>query len=148
MGNDLDDIEKSLARLVPKPGPHGLRQRIIGHALKARKKAVVTPRMRALAAICLVLTSIVMVGDAVVSKWQSGRIAALLGGPVVSKPAGDEARLLWVELGADLGDFDKFRREGIALSRLRSRDDSRYAFFETRDWLKGMIDHEDPENYY
>ena len=143
-----DDIEQSLGRLVPKPAPSGLRERVLDSALESRRNAALTPRMRAVAAVCFVLTSLVLIGDAVVSKRQSGRITALLGGPGVSKPAVDEARLLWAELGSDLGDLDKLRREGIALSRSGSRDDSLRALFKARDELKGMIDHEDPENYY
>lgn len=143
-----DDIEKSLARLVPRATPPGLGLQVIARALDSRKNAVLTPRMRAVALVWAVLTLVAVIGDAVVSKRQSGRIAALLGGPGVSKPAGEEARLLWAEIGSDLGDLDKFRREGIALSRLGSRHDSRWAFIEARDRLKGMIDHEDPENYY
>jgi hypothetical protein len=146
--HDPDDIEKSLARLVLRATPPGLHERIVARAFEARENAVVTPRMRAVAGVCLVLTSLAMIGDAVISKRQSGRITALLGGPGVSKPAGEEARLLWAELGSDLGDLDKLRREGIALSLLGSRHDSRWAFIEARDRLKGMIDHEDPENYY
>jgi hypothetical protein len=146
--HDPDDIERSLGQLVPKPAPSGLRERVLDSALESRRNAPFTLRMRAVAGVCFVLTSLAMIGDAVISKRQSGRIAALLGGPGVSKPAGEEARLLWAELGSDLGDLDKLRREGIALSRLGSRHDSRWAFIEARDRLKGMIDHEDPENFY
>ncbi len=103
-GKDLDDIEKSLARLAPKAIPPGLRQRVMASALDARENAGLTPRMWAVALVWAMLALVAVIGDAVVSKWQSGRIAALLGGPVVSKPAGEEARLLWAELDADLGD--------------------------------------------
>lgn len=143
-----NDIERSLGQLSPKPSFPGLRQRILASALESRKDVACTPRMRVVAVVCVTLTSLVLIGDAVVSKRQSGRIAALLGGPGASAPAEKEARLLWAELGADLGDLEIFCREGIVLSRLGSRDDSRWAFFEARDRLKGMIDHEDPENYY
>jgi glycine/D-amino acid oxidase-like deaminating enzyme len=147
-GKNLDDIEKSLARLSPKAIPPGLRQRVMASALDARKNAGLTTRMRAVALVLAMLAAVAVIGDAIVSKWQSGRIAGLLGSPSVSKPAREEARLLWAELGADLGDLDTFRRERIVLSRLESQDDSRRAFFAARDWLKGMIDHEDPENCY
>ncbi len=144
----LDDIERSLARLAPKAIPPGLGQRVMASVLESRKNAVWTPRMRAVAAICLVSASIAMAGDAVISKRQSGRIAALLGGPGVSNPAGEEIGLLWAELGSDLGDLDKLRREGILFSHLGGRHGSLGAYFEAQARLKGMIDHEDPENYY
>jgi hypothetical protein len=143
-----DDIGESLVRLVPLPVPSGLRQQIMASVLESRKNALLTPRVMGIATICLVLASIAMIGDAIVSKQQSGRMAALLGGPGVSNPAGEDIRLLWAELGSDLGDLDKLRREGIVHSRLWSRHDSPWAYFETQDRLKGMIDHEDPENYY
>lgn len=145
---ELDDIERALARLAPKAIPAGLGQRVMASVLESRKNAVWTPRMRAVATICLVLASIAMAGDAVISKRQSGRIAALLGGPGVSNPAGEEIRLLRAELGSDLGDLDKLLREGIFFSRLGSRRGSPWAYFEAQDRLKGLIDHEDPENFY
>jgi hypothetical protein len=106
--------------------------------------------MRAIATICLVLASIAMAGDAVISKRQSGRIAALRGGPGVSAPAKEEeeVRLLWAEVGVDLGGLDKFQREGTLLSRLASRGGSERAYLKAREMLKGMTDYEDPENYY
>jgi hypothetical protein len=143
-----DDIGESLGRLVPLPVPSGLRRRIMASVLESRKNAVLTPRMRVIATICLVLASMAMAWDAVISKRQSGRIAALLGGPGVSNPAGEEIGLLWAELGSDLGDLDKLRREGILFSCLGSRHGSPGAYFKAQDRLKGMIDHEDPENYY
>jgi hypothetical protein len=147
-GKELEDIEKSLGRLVPRGIPPDLGRRIIGHARDARKNAVMTPRMRIVAVVCTVLIGAVLGTDPLLGRHESARIAALLGSPGVSNPAGEEIRLLWAELGADLGDFDKLRREGIVLSRMGSRNDPPWAYFEAQDRLKGMIDHEDPENYY
>lgn len=144
----LDDIERSLERLAPKAIPPGLGQRVMAAVLESRKNTVLTPQMRVIAAICLALASIAIAGDAVISKQQSGRIAALLGGPGVSNPAGEDVRLLWAEVGSDLGGLDKLRKEEIFISRLGSRHDSPWAFLKAQDRLKGMIDHEDPENYY
>ena len=145
---DSGDIERSLERLAPKAIPAGLRQRGMDSALETGRDVAMTPRRRASAAGWLILTTMVMIGDAVSSKRQFGRISALLGGPGVSNPAGEEIGLLWAELGSDLGDLDKLSREGIIFSRLGSRRGSPWAYFEAQDRLKGMIDHEDPENYY
>lgn len=145
---DLDNIEKSLERLAPKATPPGLRQRVMTSALDARKNAAMTPRMRVVAVVFSTLLVAVVGIDPLIRRYESSQMAALLDGRGVSNPAGEEARLLWAELGSDLGDLDKLRREGIVLSRLGSRHDSPWAFFEARDRLKGMIDHEDPENYY
>jgi len=148
MGKDMDEIERSLARLVPRSAPPDLGRRVVARALDSRKNAAVSPRMRAVAGLCFVLTSIVVIGDAVISKWQSGRIGVLRGGPGVSEPGGEEADLLWAEVGGELGDLDKFRKEGLVFSRLGSLGGSSRAYLEARDWLKGTIDHEDPEILY
>jgi hypothetical protein len=144
------DLEKSLERLMPMAIPPGLRERVMASAIESRENAVLTPRLRATALVWAVLALVAVIGDAVISKWQSGRIAALLGGPNISTPAGaeDEGHRLWADFGGELGDLDKFRMAGIALSRLGNRGGDREAFLETRDYLKGMIDYEDPEKYY
>jgi hypothetical protein len=149
-GKDLDDVERSLARLAPKAVPPGLRQRVMASVLEARENAVLTPRMRAFGLAWAVVAFVAVTGDAVVSNWQSRQIAASLGGPGVSAPAEgqEEFRLQWAEVGGDLGDLDKFLREGIVQSRLGSRGGSGRGYLEAREWLKGMIDHEDPENYH
>ncbi len=91
MGKDMDEIERSLARLVPRSAPPDLGRRVVARALDSRKNAAVTPRLRAMAVVCFVLTTVVMTGDALFSKWQSGRIGVLRGGPGVSEPGGEEA---------------------------------------------------------
>ena len=144
------DTEGELRRLVPSSVPPGMRRRVLDRALDSRKNAAVTPRLRSAALVWAVLALVAVIGDAVISKGQSERLAAFLGGPGISTPAGaeEEGRRLWAEVGGDLGDLDKLRMTGIVLSRLGSRHESRWASFEARDRLKGMIDHEDPENYY
>jgi hypothetical protein len=146
--HDPDDIERSLGQLVPKPAPPGLRERVLDSAIEVRKNAAMTPRMRTVAVVCSILIVAVLGVDPLISRHEAARMAALLDGPGVSAPIEEEVRLLWAEVGGDLGDLDKFCKEGILLSRLGSRGGSREAFLEARDWLKGMIDHEDPENYY
>jgi len=148
MGKDMDEIERSLAQFIPRSAPPDLGRRVVARALDSRMNAAVTPRMRAMAVLCFVLTTVVMTGDALFSKWQSGRIGVLRGGPGVSEPGGEEADLLWAEVGGDLGDLDKFRKEGLVFSRLGSLGGSSRAYLEARDLLKGTIDHEDPESYY
>jgi hypothetical protein len=147
-GRDSDDIEKSLDQLVQLAVPPGLGGRVVGRALEARKNAAMTPRMRIVAVVCSILIIAVLGADSLLGRHESARIAALLGGPGVSAPVEEDVRLLWGEVGGDLGDLDKLRKEGILLSRLGSRGGAGRAYLEARDWLKGMFDHEDPENYY
>jgi hypothetical protein len=145
-GKDIGGIEETLKRLVPRAVPAGLGDRVVGRALGSRGNALVTPRLRTVAAVSVALALTALVGDAVVSRRQSGRLAALLHGPVVPQPAGDEAATLWAELGPVLGDLDRFRREEIVLSRRGSRGGAERAYLEAREKLKGMIDHENAED--
>ena len=146
--HDAEDIEESLKRIVPKPAPPGLRQRVLASALESRKDAALTPRMRIAAIVCSILIVAVLGADSLLGRHESAQIAALLDDPGVLAQVEEDVRLLWAEVGGDLGELDKFRREGIFLSRLGSRGGSGWAYLEARDWLKGMFDHEDPENYY
>jgi len=146
--DERNDIERDLGRLVARPVPDKLRERVLGSALEARKNAAMTPRMRVMAVVFSILIVAVLGIDLFLGEHEAARLAALIDGPGLSMPTGQEAGLLWSELGVDLGDSDKFRRAGIALSRLKDRDDSRKALLEARDWLKGMIDHEDPEDIF
>jgi hypothetical protein len=148
MDQDLGDVKRSLERLVPRGVPPDLGRRVVGRALEARKNAAMTPRMRIIAAVCAVLIGAVLGADPLLGRRESARIAALLGGPGVSPPVGEDVRLLWAEVGGDLGDLDKFLGERVVLSRLGSRGGAGRAYFEVQDRLKGMIDHEDPENYH
>jgi len=145
---DRDDIKTSLERLVPRGVPPDLGRRIVGRALDARKNAAMTPRMRIVAVACAILIGAVLGADPLLGRHESVRIAALRDGPGVLAPAGEDVRLLWAEVGGDLGDLDKFLGERIVLSRLGSRGGAGRAYLEARDRLKGMFDHEDPENYY
>ncbi|OGD21709.1 MAG: hypothetical protein A2Y70_03630 [Candidatus Aminicenantes bacterium RBG_13_64_14] len=146
--HDPDDIERSLGQLVPKSASPGLRERVLDSAFEARKYAALTPRMRLVAVVCSILIVAVLGADSLLGRHESAQIAALLDDPGVLAQVEEDVRLLWAEVGGDLGELDKFRREGIFLSRLGSRGGSGWAYLEARDWLKGMFDHEDPENYY
>jgi len=142
------DTEGELRRLVPSTVPLGMRRRVLDSALNARLNAVLTPGMRALAVACTIVIVAALAIEPLVGRHEAARMTALLDGRGVSNQAGEEARLLWAEVGGDLADPDKFRMAVIVFSRLGSRHESRPAFFEARDRWKGMIDHEDPENFY
>jgi hypothetical protein len=142
------DIEGALGRLVPQATPPRLGGRVLGAALEARKNAVLTPRMRIAAVACAILIVAVLGADRLVGRRQAAQMATLLDGPGVSNLAGQDVAALWAELGADLGDSDRFQRVGIALSRLKERDGPRKVMLEQRDQLKGMIDHEIPEDIF
>ena len=143
---EKDDVERDLERLVPAPVADGLRERVLGSAREARKNAAMTPRMRAMAAVFSILIVAVLGIDLFLGQHEAARRTALIDGPGISTPTGQEAGLLWSELGVDLGESDRFRQAGGALSRLKDRDDSRKALMKMRDLLKGMIDHENPED--
>jgi hypothetical protein len=147
-GRDPDEIEKSLNQFVPLAVPPGLGRQIVARALEARRNAAMTPRMRIAAVVCSILIIAVLGADSLLGRHESARIAALIDGPGVSAPVEEDVRLLWGEVGGDLGVLDELRREEILLSRLRGRGGPGRAYLEARDWLKGMSDHEDPENYY
>lgn len=136
------DIEGALGQLRPQAIPPRLSGRVLGAAFEARKNAVLTPRMRIAAVACAILIVAVLGADRLVGRRQAAGMAALLDGPGVSILAGQDVAAFWAELGADLGDSDRFQRVEIALSRLKERDDRRKAMLEQRDRLKGMIEHE------
>jgi TPR repeat protein len=145
-GNGSPDIERQLKQLDPRPVPPGLCERMLGSATEAGKNTALSPRMR-VAAVALTILLVAALGiNLFIGGQEKARLAILLEGPALSVPAGPEASLIWTELAADLGDIDRCRRVGLALSRSRGRGDPRKALLEARDRLKGMIEHEDPEN--
>ena len=146
--NDLDDFENDLRRIVPRPAPPGLRERVLGSAFEVCKNAALTSRMRVMAFVFSILIVAVLGTELFMGGRETARLAAFIEGPGFSVPTEPEAGLLWPELAADLGDIDRFQRMGLALCRSWGRPDSRKALLEVRDRRKGMIDHEDPENIF
>ena len=145
--NGADEIERSLRALALKPAPPGLRHRVLDSAVKARKNAPLTAGMRIAAAVCSALIVGALGIDRHLEIREAARLTALVGGPEAATPAGqDPFDSLWAELGLDWGDVEKPWRREMTLSRLRDRTGSRPALSEIRELVKGMIDHDDPEN--
>lgn len=105
------EIDKELGRLVPKPMPPGLRERVLRPALQARRKAALSPGMKWAAAVGLAVIAAVLMIDPVVGGWESARLAALLDG----RPAGPAAGEAAIELAETAG---LTAREADRLARL------------------------------
>ena len=86
---DLMDIERDLERLKPVAAPAGLRRRVLDRAAEARKSAVLSPKMRVLAAACSIIIIAVLGLDPLIRKHETARLAALLDGRQTSFPSGE-----------------------------------------------------------
>jgi len=146
-GKDPDDIDKSLARLIPKPAPSGLRQRVITSVREAREKVVVMPGMRAVVAVCVVVLVAVLAGDALISEHESARFSALLDGRSSARTAEDES-LFFAEILGITGDQDITAMKLRILASIRIRQDDERDRLEALKRLKGWLEHETPEDLY
>ena len=97
--NGQDDIEKEFERLVPQPVPPGLRERVLGAALEARRATALTPRMRLAAAACLVMILAALGFGPILGRREAARLAALLDG----RPEADGAAMKAGELAEMTG---------------------------------------------
>lgn len=146
--HDPDDIERSLGRLVPKPAPPGLRERAATAALDARKNVALTPGMRVLGAVCLAFIVAAGLGDAVVSRAQTRQLMSLLDGhDAIAKPEEDAGYLL-AEIAGGIGGLYEPALDKRIVARMGIREEPLTDWRKARERLKGMIDHEDPENIY
>jgi hypothetical protein len=143
-------LEKTLAELVPRPAPPGLKGRILASADEVKERVVMTPRMWSVAAACLVLIAAVLVGDAIISRSQMDDIFALVGRP--SAPAQDLSSVL-AELGAAgvgmevrAGEQSFLTRRFLA--RMGPDPDSGVSIPEISKKLEGWNDDEGTENPY
>ncbi len=74
------EMEKLLGRLVPDPALPGLRERVLGAAVGARRSAALTPGLRRLAVACSIVIIAVAVAGPLVGKHEAERLAAVLDG--------------------------------------------------------------------
>lgn len=149
--NDPQDIEKTLLSLSPQPVPPGLRERILESAAKRRRDLVMTPWMWAAAAACAALIAVAVLGDAAVARAQNENLRALLNGRNVPRETEGEAAWLSAELFEEMGGSGKSGLERLAaLTRRGPARSSPRDVFESRERLKGWLDHEDEstENLY
>ncbi|MBE3112894.1 MAG: hypothetical protein IMZ46_20675 [Acidobacteria bacterium] len=145
MDHDRDDIEESLARLVPKPASPGLRQRVLDSAIEVRKNAAMTPRMRTVAVVCSILIVAVLAIEPLVGRHEAARMTALLDGRSSARAAGEEAYDLAEVLGVQGSEADRMARLQI-MAASASREDRVSDFIEARKRLKGWLKNETSEN--
>jgi len=112
--DDLNDIERDLRRLVPRPAPPGLGERVLDSALGARKNTALTSRMRIVAVVCMVLIVALLGLDPLIGRHESARLAALLDGRPSGGAQGAEAFDLAESLGGQ-------GYEGNGMAKLQAR---------------------------
>ncbi len=84
--NDRDDVEKIMERFSGKPGPPGLKERVLkGAEQKAKARRIMTPLLSAALAGCSVLLIILTLADWQISGTQERRLNSFLR----LTPAGD-----------------------------------------------------------
>jgi len=143
--DERNDIERDLERLRAKSMPSGLRERVLNSARDARNSAAMTPRLRAVAAVCAILIVAVLGADHLVGRHEAARLAALLDG----RPTAGTAREGTFDLGELLGGQGSeaemiARLQAMAASAVR-RDGGR-RFIEARKMLEGWLKNETFEN--
>jgi hypothetical protein len=138
-------IEKELARLVPKGGPPGLRQRVVGRAREAGKNTLLTPRLRAAAVACLVLIVALLGAEPFMRRSELGRMAALLGARDVVPAAGAEATEL-AEIIGTRGREAGLMGQARFLALASDRGDRERSIIDAKERLKGWLENEVPED--
>ncbi len=122
--NGFADLEEYLERIVLRPAPPGLRDRVLRAAGSRRRTRVLSGAAQWQLAGCAVVLAVIVFGDAAVSRRQVERFGALLdgkgrnGGAVVA----EEQRRLFLEeiaLGGDAED------DLVLEKRLAFRDERR-----------------------
>ncbi len=98
---EKDEIEKALRSLSPRQVPPGLRTRILAASREARKNLAMTPQMWMTVSACAALIVAALLADAIVSKYQSNALPALVSNPAILHPAEENLRLLLAEISAE-----------------------------------------------
>jgi hypothetical protein len=142
--HDPDDIEESLGRLVPKPAPSGLRQRVLASALESRKNVAMTPRMRLVASVCLMLLIAILGVEPLIMRHESARMAALLDGRSPTQTVAEEASELADMMGGQVGEVQALMRLQIMASSGIREAEFRDGL-EARKRLKGWLENEGQE---
>jgi hypothetical protein len=141
-----EDIERSLARLVPKPVPNGISQRVLNPAYEAGKKRILTRGWLIAAAVCAALLAAVFIADAFIARHESVRLAALLDQRSPARSIEDPTFTFMeiLGIGAD-DDLAPLRLIMLASIRIRQYAPDRH---EALKRLKGWLEHETPEDLY
>ena len=143
--HDAEDIEESLKRIVPKPAPPGLRQRVLASALESRKDAALTPRMRIAAIVCSILIVAILGADSLLGRHESAQIAALLDGRPSVRAVAEDASDLAEVMGGQCADEDAVKRLQI-MAATTARKNQERNIIEARKGLKGWLENESFEN--
>jgi hypothetical protein len=141
----LADTEEELRLLVPSPVPPGMRQRVLDRALEARRNAVLTPGMRALAVACAIVIVAVLAIEPLVSRHETARMTVLLDGRSSARTAAEEAYDLAELLGIQGSEADRMARLQI-MAASASRKDMVSEFIKARKGLKGWLENETSED--
>jgi hypothetical protein len=76
---DLDSIERKLARVSRKPAPPELKEKVLSTTLtRSAQWYVLSPAMRLLTAVCMVLIIVIFLGDSYLSQTHNQYLADLL----------------------------------------------------------------------
>jgi hypothetical protein len=119
--NDEDEIEKRFAQLVPQAAPPGLRERVLGSALKARGEAALTLGLRLAAAACVILILAALGVGPLAGNREAARLAALCDGRPEEGPAVPKAGELAEMAGLESAEAERLvRRLALASSAERA----------------------------
>jgi hypothetical protein len=143
--NDEHDLEKDFERLVPLPTPPGLRERVLGAALEARRDTALTPRMRLSAVVCAVLIVVVLGFGPLLGRRESAQMAALLDGRPPAGMEGMEAGALAEMAGLESADAKRMVKL-LALASSAEREKRRSRLDEALRWPKGWSAYEISED--
>ncbi len=146
-------LEKILEELAPRPVPAGLRARILAPARAARREVVMTSRMWAVGAACLVIIFVSVAGDRILSKSRVDGLFAPVGRSASTAPSDEEIRPVLAELGVgekalegESGEKSFLVRNLI--SRMGPGSESPEKLSEILKTLEGWNDDEGKENPY
>jgi hypothetical protein len=138
------DIERSLARLAPKPVPDGMRQRILSSAYEAGGSRALTRGRLVTAAVCAAVLAAILTADRLVARRESARWAALLDGRSPVQSIEDPASILAEIMGTGAEkDVAALRSRMLASTRIRPQVPE---MREALKRLKGWLEYETPED--
>jgi hypothetical protein len=120
---DEREVEKLLGQFSPRPGPRGLRERVIQAAEReAKARRILTPVWRWALASSFVLLAIFMLADWRISFRERNHLNSLLDSRGAEAPTPAEAaEQAAAEILASMPDLDPASRQVLAQSMLRDQ---------------------------
>lgn len=138
---DVMDIERDLERLKPVAAPADLRRRVLDRAAEARKSAVLSPKLRVLAAACSIVIVAVLGLDPLIGRHEAARMAAFFDGRRTSPPSGEAPSELAEVLTGRGRDAERLARVELAAAAAARKEQARQVREAWRR-LKGWLDDE------